>query len=145
MKLQLLSIIVGQSSRVIKSHKLSNKLEKIKFWNHEDLFVREILKINFHLIFPFISFSGILYVSHVTHGYVNFIGQDQTFICEGNDARWILPNRTQIAANNTKFLIETVPGIESKLLIKNVSPRDIGPYRCVSDKVDKNFDLQVYC
>lgn len=103
------------------------------------------LKINFHLVFRFISVTGVFYAANAVDGFVSFIGQDQEFRCEGNDARWILPNRTQVPSNNSKFQIDTIPELESRLVVKNVNPRDIGPYRCVSDKVDKSFDLQIYC
>lgn len=108
--------------------------------------MREILKINFQFVFRIILLTGILYAANASDGgHIGFIGEDQEFRCEGIEVRWILPNRTQVTANNSKFQIETIPERESKLIIKNINPRDIGPIRCVSNKVDKTFDLQVYC
>jgi hypothetical protein len=76
--------------------------------------------------------------------YINFVNEDREFSCEGNNARWLLPNRTEINKDNFKYKLQTEEDL-SKLLIRKINANDIGAYRCVSDKVDIIFNVKIYC
>lgn len=75
---------------------------------------------------------------------IKFVNEDCEFTCQGDKARWLLPNRTEIAQDNLKFQLQNDEHL-SKLLIRKVNANDIGAYRCVSEKVDEIFNLKVYC
>lgn len=76
--------------------------------------------------------------------FINFVNEDRELTCEGSKARWLLPNRTEIAQDSLKYKLHAEENA-SKLLIRKINANDIGAYRCVSDKSDEIFNLKVYC
>jgi hypothetical protein len=90
------------------------------------------------------SFSAVFYVAEGSDDYVNFIGEDREFVCDGSNGRWMLHNNTEIFESSAKYTLVKDEN-ESKLVIKNINLKDSGDYRCLSSKAEKVFNLKLYC
>lgn len=76
------------------------------------------------------------------------MNEDKSFICNGSDIKWILPNNTEINESSKNYQI-TASEDESILTVKIVDIMKLGLYKCNSHINDtffeKLFHLKLYC
>lgn len=78
---------------------------------------------------------------------VGFISHDKSLVCNGSEARWFLPNHTEIIGLSDKFQI--TKSDEQSILTIKMDPMVQGLYKCLSysdgTSNSQYFHLKLYC